>query len=280
MLYFGFSGLAALAGALLVLYSAGDWAVLGLVILGLLGLAWASKTALPLFFEQIRLLLNLGTVREGERVIYEGLPYRVARLSLGVLLVNPELKGGLRRLMLRDMTGLRSRTTRDGEVWFPTSEGDWVLRDDRPAKVVEQTPERVLLQCLGGSSLSVPSTDFLADPGERLSGGFRIARRFGIDYAHQAESTTEVPRRLRAHLLENLEGLVDKRLLKQLKVEFLEAGASSLDYALLADFEGEAAPRYKELSRALQRFAVDACNAEGWGIPFSQVTVHMAGEGA
>ncbi|MCB9915872.1 MAG: hypothetical protein H6828_12140 [Planctomycetes bacterium] len=276
VLYFGLSGLAALGGALIVLYSAGDWAMLGVAILALLGLAWASKAAIPLFFEQIRLLLNLGAVKEGERLIYDGLPWRVARLSMGVLLVNPELSGGRRRVPLRDMTSLRSRPSAKDEPWFPTQSGDWVLYGERLAKVVDQTPEHVRLEFLGGSGASVPSTDFLGAGAERLSGGFRVKHRFGIDYAHQATCTTEVPTRLRAHVFDGLRALLPDGGLRHLKVEFLEAGASSLDYALLADFEGQVAPRYNELERALQRLAVDACNAEGWGIPFSQVTVHMA----
>ncbi len=275
VLYFGFSGLAALSGALLVLYSAGDWAILGLAILLLLGLAWASKTAAPIFFEQIRLLLNLGTVREGERVVFQGLPWRVSRLSLNALLVNKELAGGRLRVPLRDMTPLRSRSVANKETWFPTSQGDWILLDgERLARVEFQSTEVVRVELQGGSVLCFPTIDFLGMRVENLRSGFRIQQRFGIDYDHQAICTDEVPRLMRESLESGLRASFAPELLRKLKVEFLEAAASSLDYAVLADFEADAAPRYMELQRALQRLLVEACNEHGWTIPFTQLTVH------
>jgi hypothetical protein len=275
--YFAFSGIAAIGGALLVLYSAGDWTVLGLAILLFLGLTWASKTAIPIFFEQIRLLLNLGTVREGERVVLNGLPWYVARLSMSAILVNSELSGGRLRVPLRDMTALRSRHCRKDEAWFPTSVEDWVLLDgERLARVVFQSPEIVRVECKGGSRFSYSATDFMALGVENLSSGFRIRQRFGIDYEHQAICTGAVPELMHGHVLAGLHELVGAQALNSLKVEFLEASASSLDYAILADFKGEVATDYMVLQRALQRLLVEACNAEGWIIPFTQLTVHTA----
>ena len=62
----------------------------------------------------------------------------------------------------------------------------------------------------------------------------------------------------------------------KLACELAAAGASSLDVEIILDLKGDAAPRYRELERALQRLGVEACNAHGWVIPFGQVTVHMA----
>ena len=70
------------------------------------------------------------------------------------------------------------------------------------------------------------------------------------------------------HKADYSEGLIN------LKVEFKEAGASSLDLAILADFSGDVAKDYMTLSRFLQRLAVDACNTHHWVIPFTQITVH------
>ena len=67
--------------------------------------------------------------------------------------------------------------------------------------------------------------------------------------------------------------------LEKLAVEFESAGASSLNIAILANFDGAVQAEYQELERLLQRLCVDACNEHGWIIPFSQLTVHMAGEG-
>jgi hypothetical protein len=277
VLYFGLSGIAALAGALLVLYSAGDWAMLGLAILMLLGLGWASKTAGPMFFEQIRLLLNLGSVREGERVLYQGIVWRVTRLSINTLFVNPKLAGGVRRVPLRDMIDLRSRASSPHEPWFPTSRNDWIMIDgNRLGQVAFQSPEIVQVQLLGGSLLSFSATDFLSVPTENLSHGFRIRQRFGIDYSHQAICTDVVPKKMHAALLKGLNKAFDGGHLNQLRVELIEAGASSLDYTIQADYQAEAAPQYQQIQRAMQRLLVEICNQEGWIIPFTQVTVHQA----
>ncbi len=277
VLYFGLSGLAAVAGALLVLYSAGDWAMLGLAILILLGLGWASKTAVPMFFEQIRLLLNLGAVREGERVLYQGLVWRVTRLSINTLFVNPKLAGGVRRVPLRDMIELRSRASAPHEPWFPTSRNDWILIDgDRLGQIIFQSPEIVHVQMLGGSLVHYPTTDFMGVQIENLSTGFRINQRFGIDYSHQATSTRDIPAKMQAFLTKGLHEQFDKDHLAELKVEFIEASASSLDYAILADFHAPAGPQYQQIDRAIQRLLVEACNQEGWEIPFTQITLHQA----
>jgi len=55
-----------------------------------------------------------------------------------------------------------------------------------------------------------------------------------------------------------------------------EAGASSLDFEILADFSGKVAQYHNVLARAIQRIAVDACNKYGWVIPFTQLTLHTA----
>jgi hypothetical protein len=61
-----------------------------------------------------------------------------------------------------------------------------------------------------------------------------------------------------------------------LRVEFKEAGPSSLDLEVLADFSGRVAKDYNVLKRAIQRICVDACNKNGWIIPFTQLTIHTA----
>ncbi len=277
VLYFAFVGTAALVASLLVLYASGDWVLLGVALLFLLGLAWASKAAVPLFLEQIRLLLNLGAVRERERVLFEGVPYRVSKLSFYTLLSNTELAGGVRRLPIRDLIDMRSRIASKDEIWFPCRRGDWVLlADGTRGLVVHQSPDTVQLETLGGSTVTYPCTQFLGLSPKNLSCGFRLLVRFGIDYAHQAISTTVVPQILRTDTRAALESEFGEDALVALRVDFLEAGASSLDYALIADMTGSAAQHYDRIQRVIQRQCVDTCNREGWVIPFTQVTLHQA----
>ncbi|MDB4586103.1 hypothetical protein N9085_04685, partial [Akkermansiaceae bacterium] len=109
-----------------------------------------------------------------------------------------------------------------------------------------------------------------------LSRNFRINSIFGIDYQHQGISTSEVPLIFETRLNQELIEMLGNNLVKNVSVQFKSAGASSLDYEVLADFTGEAASKYSQLHRIIQRVCVDVCNEQDWGIPFTQITVHQA----
>ena len=66
--------------------------------------------------------------------------------------------------------------------------------------------------------------------------------------------------------------------LKDLVVDFKEAAASSLDYLIYATLDGQSAASYFKIGRVVQQACVDICNREGWGIPFTQITLHSADE--
>jgi small-conductance mechanosensitive channel len=136
----------------------------------------------------------------------------------------------------------------------------------------------VQLILLGGSRKTYPTAEFLKQSPDNISTNFRIKATFGLDYAHQAIITHEIPEKLRDLLLERLAEAGHGDDIIKIKVEFKEAAASSLDLEVLADFSGRAAKDYESLKRTIQKIAVDACNDHGWVIPFTQVTVHHAQE--
>lgn len=277
VLYMVGTFIGSIMAVIVVLYVAADWVLLGLVIILLLGIVWAARQGGAMMWEQGKLLLNLGTVRENERVIYNNLPWKVLSLNLHTRFHNPALKGGMIRLPLRDLIGLQSRPFYKDEPWFPCQEDDWVLLGDGTfGRVIMQTPEIVQLHLLGGSDKTYPTTAFLDQTPTNLSQNFRVDVTFGIDYKHQSLSTQDVPVKLKARIQSDLEKEGYKNHLGNLAVEFKTAGASSLDMAILADFSGEVASDYPKLERLLHRIAVDACNEHGWEIPFTQVTVHTA----
>lgn len=273
-----FSVALAVLAALFALYLAGDWLLLSLAALLLLGLAWAARNTLPRFFDQFRLLMNLGAVREGERLVVDGLPYEVRSLGFTSRLVNPELTGGELHLPCRDLMDRTSRPAGEAEPFFPCRQGDWVLLSDGTfGRVAVQTPESVVLALLGGSRATYPTAAFVAACPATLSTGFRVKSVVGVDYAHQAEATAAIPAAMQADIQAGLAAAGFQDTLRSLKVEFAQAAASSLDLAILADFDGEAAPKLRQVERLLAALATDSCTRRGWGIPFSQVTVHMAG---
>lgn len=279
VIYHALTFVGAVSAFLLVLYIAGDWVLLGIALIFLFGLAWTAKHGFPKFYAQGKLLLNLSTVREGERVFFGGLPWRVDALSFDTLLVNPELQGGVLRLPLRALEDLHSRPFDPSEPWFPCRQGDWViLSDETRGKILSQTPEMVQLLLLGGSRKTYPTEEFLKMNPNNISTNFRLLIPFGIDYRYQPICTREVPEKLTNILVEELNKEPYGKYLLNLMVEFKEAADSSLDYAIIADFSGGAAESHGAIARCLQRIAVDACNRYGWEIPFTQITVHNGNE--
>jgi predicted nucleic acid-binding Zn-ribbon protein len=75
----------------LVFYIFEDWVLLSLSLIVLLGLGWTVKSTLPKYWAQSRLMLNIGAVREGERIILDGIPWLVKNISMFSKLENPDL---------------------------------------------------------------------------------------------------------------------------------------------------------------------------------------------
>ncbi len=260
------------------LYFLGDWLLLSLAIIFVMGVVWASKQALPRFWNQAALMLNFGAVREGEVVVYKGIPYEVASINMNSKLENKALENGFVRLRINDLMELRSRPITENEPWFPSRCGDWVrLADGTYGTVTAQTPEMVALKLKGGALKYYPTSEYLAQSPTNLTTGYRLTATFGLDYRHQSIATHEIPETIEKAVGEGLEKAGHGDLIERIRVEFKEAGASSLDMAILAEFNGNAGSKYWVLERAIQRICVDVCNRHGWVIPFQQVSVHMAG---
>jgi hypothetical protein len=270
----------ALLAAVAVLYLRGDRILLGLLLIALVGAALTLQRTLPAFMKEARVLLNIGPVREGQRLVYNGLPWKVQAINMYSTLVNPELRGGSLMLPLKALTDLNSRPYDATEPWFPTRENDYVLLNDQTyGRVLLQTPEIVQMRVLG-TDKTYPVAAFLAGNPQNLSQhGFVITLRFGIDYQHQALVTGEIRQKLEDFLAAHLKEGHWRDYLQECYVEFDEAAASSLNFFIYAAFSGEAADAYFRIRRTLQSLAVDACNAQGWVIPFSQMTVHLEQDG-
>jgi hypothetical protein len=275
-----FAFLVALLAAMAILYVRGDWLILALLLLVMFGLVLALRSSLPRYMDELRVLLNLGGVREGERILYKGIPWRIKSLNFYSTLHNPLLRGGTVRVPIAEMADLQSRQFVKEEPWFPSRENDFVILDgDVFGKVLLQTPEMVQLQVIG-SVKTFTVADYLAQHPRNLSqDGFAVPLSFGLDYRHQADILTEIVTRMRAYIQEHIDGQVFRPNLKDLLVDFNEAASSSLNLIIVAVFDGAAAEHYWSIRRFLQRTAVDACNRYGWTIPFDQLTLHISEQG-
>lgn len=266
----------AILAAVTVLYLRGDRILLALMLIALIGAALTLQRTLPAFMKEARILLNIGPVREGQRLIYNGIPWKVQAINMYSTLINPELIGGKMMLPLKALTDLHSRPYEANEPWFPTRENDFVLLDDQTyGSVALQTPELVTLRVLGSDKTYSVDSFLGANPQNLSRCGFAIIVKFGIDYQHQGLVTGEIRRQLEEYISSRLRESMWARHLQEFFVEFDEAAASSLNFTIYALFNGKAAESYFRIRRSLQSFAVDACNANGWVIPFTQMTVHL-----
>lgn len=261
-------------GPMTVFYLEEDWVLFSLSILLLIGVAWTLRQTIPRYWSQIQLFLNIGSVREGERLAFEGLPWLVQHINVYSTLTNPTA-GISQRVPLDELVDLRSRPYQADEPWFPCTKGDWViLGGDIRGKVTGISHELVQLVARGGDKLTYKTEEFLAQSPRNLSTNFRIKETFGIGYAHQKQSTEEIPNLLREYLHDRVIEEGYKEQLLSLKVEFALANSSSLDLVVIADFSGEVADLYNRLRRAIQRWSVDACTKYHWEIPFPQLAIH------
>lgn len=270
--------LIAFLASLFSLYLVDDWLLLSLFFLVLMAIGWTSRQFVPKFLRELKMILNLGTVREGERIFYEGLPWLIKEIGLHVTLNNPRLDGGTLRVPVGKLMELSSRPFVKTEEWFPTSLGDWVLLEDNVfGEVVSQTPEQVILKYKDSRKFYSVS-EFLSLKPLNLSTGYLIVVKFGLDYAIQNRICDEIPNLFQSTLKEKFRDKLGSQspTFKSLEVYFDTAGDSSLGLVILASVNGGHAGEYYSLKRDIQKALVAICNAEGLTIPFSQLVLTMA----
>jgi hypothetical protein len=265
--------------ALTCLYLFNDWLLMSMIIIGSLMAAWTSRQWVPKFLQEVRLILNLGTVCENQRFIWKGVPWLVKEIGLYVTLINPQLEGGRVRFPVSELVGNHSRPLVEHEHWFPTDVNDWViLSDDTYGKVERQTMEQVVLRLKGESLKYYATTEFLSLAPKNISKGFRYCIEFGLDYGIQSRICDEIPKMfedgLRKHLKHHFES--EPPNIRFCEVMFNSAGASSLNLMITIDMDGSCADRYNPIEREIQTVAVRICNENGLVIPFSQLTVSLA----
>lgn len=271
------TAIAAFLAMLSVFNIMNDWLLLGVASLFAVAMAWIGLKMLPSISEQITLLLNLGAVQEDERLMFAGVPWKVRRLDFYTDLENPALDGGTFTLPVRELLGLHSRPAAIGEPWFPTGKGDWVqLKDGVVGRVLSQTPELVQLAEPGGSVLTFKTSDFMTEAPRNLSTGYRVRTEFGLDYRHQGIATVEIPDKLGEYVERGLKDMIGPGGVTSVDVDLLSAGDSAIVFEVEACINGGYADRFEDVEREIPRLLVDACNREGWVIPFPQMVLHRA----
>ncbi len=273
-----FTFIIALISLLVVLHSMGDMVLFGLAILILLALLLSFRNYLPTYISELRTFLNLGQARQGERVIYNGLPWKIDKINLYfAYLVNPELNNGRIRLTVTMLGTLVSRPVLLDEIWFPCKVGDsLILPDGTYVEVLRQTPESIYLESFN-AHIIYPTNEFLAAKPRNISKGFYAVIDFGLAYTHFNLPVDEVFAKIHAGVESHLEaedsGVAGQ--INSISVEFrrIEEGRSLL-YTVILDMKGTAASYYFQVQRMAQEACLRTAQKEGWTMPFTQVSIH------
>jgi hypothetical protein len=269
--------LIAIAATMVVPYARNDWLLLAVGIVFLLGAGWVLVRMAPQFFEQIRLLLNIGGVREGERILVDGLPFQVVALRFYTRLENPLLQGGALRVPLQFLIGRRSRRGAADEPWFPTGVGDVVLLQDGtfgPVRV--QTPETVAIEHFGAPR-SLPTVEFLQQAPRNLSRGFVLDVTLPLGREPMRELQPDALAGLEQELLQAAVAFSGQEPVRSLRLQFQQVTPNGCELLLLVTCSGAIAADYYALRRRLQQTFVQACARRGWALPAPAVAALMPG---
>ena len=183
MVYGVLAALVSIFAVLLTLHFLNDWFLVTIIVLLLVAFAWSSKAFISHFISETKLALNLGSVKQGERVVWQGVPWLVKSLGFRSVLVNEALQGGRVMLPAHALSSMLSRATVEGEPWFPTRVGDFVLLDDRNyGKVETQTPETVVLNT-GNTRKHYSTAAVLSNNPQNFSQGFEISAEVMIRHS-------------------------------------------------------------------------------------------------
>jgi outer membrane murein-binding lipoprotein Lpp len=274
LIYWIATFLFSLVALLLVLYFCGDWFLLSLFIIFIVGIAWASNHALPRYWKQARIILNLGPVREGELVVYKGIPYRVSRINLASELTNDHLEGGIIQLPLKDLLDMRSRTIAMNECWFPTKKGDTImLPEETIGTIITQTPEFVRIKLLGEQIKTFSTKEFLKRPPINLSDGFRIVAHMHFDEDHQSRLINKIIKNLTKSLQAEIEKQSFNKWVVSVKTLVSEVGPVAFQLKIIVNLKGAASLIYEDIKNVILVSCITTCNDNQWRISFKPVAL-------
>lgn len=267
--------LAAMVAGLVVLHAMGDMVLFGLAILLLTIILFGFRNYLPRYLSELRFFLNLGSVRQGERVLYRGIPWRVERIYFyGAYLVNPALDNGRIRLLYPSLMTLTSRPVEMDEVWFPSRVGDrFLLSDETFVEVLRQTPEFIYLKSWGRFIL-YPTDEFFAAKLVNLSDGFYSVVEFSLDYKHFDLPIDYVIRTLERGITDFLKMTDLHDQYETLSVDFSEISQDyAFVYKVFVFMKGSAADFYYTISRKVEQACLRVAQKEGWTLAYNHVAL-------
>jgi hypothetical protein len=265
----------ALSISIFSLYIMGDWVLVTIIVLLLSAILWGSKTYIHKYLAEGRLILNLGTIKEGELVIFRGIPWRVKTINFVTIFENEYLDSSTIRVEISQIFHMHSRKILSNEQWFPTRTNDWVMLSDGTfGQVKLQTVEQVIIELKNAERKYLTTVDYLNLRPVNLSHGFSINIIWGIDYCHQEKMLNEIIPHYNKRLIELLKS--SKFIPLELIVDFYSAGASSLNMFVEARFDGSMASNRLLIERFIQAQLLKISTENNFIIPFNQVMINYS----
>lgn len=269
------SFLIAFSVLLVIIHSSGDMALFGFAILILFAVILSLRNSIPAYFNRLKTFLNMGLAKEGERVIYKGLPWEIESIGLySVYLVNPLLENGRIHLTIDSLEGMVSRDTKIDEDFFPTIKGDFVLIHDMYAQVISQTPDIVNVS-KGGSLIEYSSEAFISANPINLSKGYVAATQFILDGSHAKDDVQALAKILLSTAQSEINQNADlKQLINVIDAYYVEMNIyGDLVFGLHAVVKENAPQYYFVIPRILQRSGLIAAMKNNWQLPNKSMVV-------
>lgn len=264
----------ATALSILTLYLLGDWVLVTFLVLFIAGTFWAFKDYIRTLTAEGKLILNLGAVKEGELIIYLGLPWRVKNISFITTFENNFLDTPVLKISIAEILKTHSRLVHPNEPWFPSKTGDWViLSDGTYGEVKLQTIEQVIIEIGAAQKKYYSVAQYLNLSPTNLSGGFTLDFIWGFDYFDQSILLNSIAPNINTKM---------KSLLKEyayppidFNIDFHSAGASALNLNIVGRFDGKFASKRIQILKDLQSMLLQICTENNLNIPFNQMVVHV-----
>lgn len=266
VIYHLLMGIISIAAFFYVLEVRDDAVLTGITILLLITVVWVLKNSISTFIDELRLLLNTGSAREGECIIYNGIPMQIESLHYYTKLSNPYLPDLKLRLTLSELTKYVSRPVLPDEPWFPCKKGDYVmLYGDIYGKVKHITLENIVLSLPDGTMpITYNIEDFFYANPRNYSYGFNVTAEFSMDTQHLEISRTEIPSTLSDAVRQGLSNETYGKSLNDVSVYLIKVEATFLEYQISANFDGDAASELFSIQRDMQRHAIDISERRKW----------------
>ena len=259
---------------ILSLYFMGDWVLVTLIVLILSAILWGSKSYLHKYLAEGRLILNLGTIKEGELVIFRGIPWKVKNINFVTIFENEYLDSSTIRIEISHIFKMHSRKILPNEQWFPTRTNDWViLSDGTYGQIKLQTVEQVVIELKSLERKYYTTSDYLNLRPTNLSHGFTQNLIWGLDYNVQSKLLTELIPVFKNKFIEKFK--TSNYSYQSLILEFHSAGSSSLNLYVEMKFDGQFASSKLSIERLMNSIMLEVTTELNINIPFTRLSIDL-----